>query len=168
MSTTPLPERGQIQCRYGYSLCILSLLLMAGVFGLVFNSSQTTAWPSTTGVVIAHGLGSNGIRTVLFHYWVAYKYEIDGKSFKNDCVYFCPTDAWPLFPFGVGGRVFLEKRFPVGQKIEVFYDPADPRKSVLVRGVSWSVYLMPIWLAIVGLLVSGVFCICRGRDRPSL
>lgn len=79
---------------------------------------------------------------------VTYDYEVDGENFTGNRIFLThfstshqPTMRSILAPYAEGARVV------------VFYDPADPVRSVLQPGFHW-----PTWLALAG----GFFLILFG------
>ncbi len=62
---------------------------------------------------------------------IGYTYEVDGKTLVGEGIHF--SDSSFSMPHQAE-RVLA--RFPVGSDVSVYYDPADPGRSVLVRGIS--------------------------------
>jgi hypothetical protein len=135
----------------------------AGVF-LIYrtrkNKQQADAsqsWPSAVGQVIEaevqHGTStdSEGDRNDSYTPHIRYIYQINGADYSGDKISFG-------FVIGYGSeskaRAILMK-YPVGQQVTVFYDPADPGKAVLERKAGGST--VGIILGIVFLAVA--FCI---------
>lgn len=151
----------------GLILAGLSILLLAGGFGgakmqkaafcLVFigvgvgfsiygynvlqNAKASAEWPTEKGIinvseVIKHesttGTGTKKRRTVTYNAKIHYKYSVKGKSYTSTNVTFGQSTK------GAGEIV---NHYPIGKKVNVFYNPEDPKVAVLEPGVSMASYL---------------------------
>jgi hypothetical protein len=99
---------------------------------LLDRAEESRTWPSVTGTIeqseIAQGRDSDGDRT--YRPDIVYRYEIDGRTMRSGDVYVggaastsAKSDAFQIV-----------NRYPVGQQVEVYYDPAAPGKAVLIPG----------------------------------
>ncbi len=60
---------------------------------------------------------------------IVYEYHVDGERYENSRIAFVEVrDNRP------GPAQEKARRFPVGARVEVFYDPSNPQEAVLDRG----------------------------------
>jgi hypothetical protein len=126
------------------------------------GAAASEAWPSVTGEItlsdVTHSVrqSSSGGNKWRYIPRLEYRYEIDGAEFTNDNIQFVSV-SWEFKDRFKAERV--TKPYPVGRKIDVFYDPEDPEESVLQKG---SVGGAP-WGYIIGsvMLVLGVVLVPR-------
>ena len=118
------------------------VLLLAGVGMLEAarrvrrRGRRSLAWPAAPGTVTASGVAestsqnSDGSFDTSYVPEVRYEYRVDGRVLVGNRI-------------RVGGTMSESKsraaeeiaaQYAVGSKVEVFYDPASPDYSVLVRG----------------------------------
>ncbi len=145
----------------------LSILLLAGGFGgakiqkaafcLVFigagvgfsiygyhvlqNAKASAEWPAAKGIITVSkvvksesttGTGTNKRRTVTYNAKIHFKYPVKGKSYTSNNVTFGQSTK---------GAGVIVSQYPTGKKVNVFYNPQDPKVAVLEPGVSTSSYL---------------------------
>lgn len=137
----------------------LPFLIIAIVFFVLWARSrrqigQAKSWPSTTGrVVSAHmdarrSHSSEGGTTTSYYAVVLYEYMVDGKRYQCNRL----TLGTPLGTSFTGGVQKKLLQYPVGSRVEVFYDPDDPTNAALeIKAPSGNVYLF-IALVIVAIL----------------
>ncbi|MEO0996154.1 MAG: DUF3592 domain-containing protein [Pseudomonadota bacterium] len=112
------------------------IVIALGAAGLYFHGQyddQVTAvakrslsWPAVTGLITHSSLEAQ--RRARFRLAINYEYIVDDDRFQNDMV-----------RFNQGGLSTAEMErlvsaYPVGRQVEVFYNPAKPAQSVLIRG----------------------------------
>lgn len=93
---------------------------------------------SSGGSVSTGGRGHQGTSSQTSVYYtyepaVKYHYIVDGKKYVGDRINFTQTDAYKH----AQGRRRAEnilQNYPVGKKLKVYYDPKEPKESVLVAG----------------------------------
>lgn len=90
---------------------------------------------------------------------VRYAFEARGRTWESDQV---SVDAPPgdASPDAAEARRAVE-RHPAGSAVDVWFDPADPRRSVLVPGAAPG----PVYLAValgLALLAVGLLALARG------
>ena len=142
-------------------LMIFGILLigLGGYFITVALASKS--WDQVEGKIINTRIpaslsnsGSTTQRHLVYRVEVTYKYEFDGKNFKNS-----------RFSTGTGNTVeggFNEKSkarewlknsdYSIGKKVTVYVNPKDPEMTVLSSGINIGT-IMPI---ILGLLFFGL------------
>lgn len=96
-------------------------------------SRASIDWPSVPGLVNRSELEfhRNNVGTgkkTNYRVEIIYEYVVDDQLYRNDVVRF---DQGEL---STESKQLLVSTYPVGRRVEVFYDPDDPGQSVLVRG----------------------------------
>ncbi len=122
----------------------LSIFLLVG-FGLMIwgaqilkNASASSDWSATQGEIIsAFVRESQDEDGVTYHADVNYSYAVDDRRYQADTVNFGQ--------YGSSSKARAEEiisRYPVGERVNVYYDPETPETAVLEPGVTWSSYLV--------------------------
>lgn len=101
---------------------------------MVDTAEASLSWPNVPGAVIESEMDQyedqeNGR---MYRAIVVYVYSLDGGEFESDRI-------WPDGNFSTSDRtVIFEtlKKYPVGQKVTVFYNPVSPAESALEPGTS--------------------------------
>jgi len=89
---------------------------------------------------------------------VRYAYEVRGRTYESERIsYGAAARADTTDPEEARRAV---ARHPVGSDVEVWFDPGDPRQSVLVRGVSSLQVALAVALGLA-LLGAGLFALAR-------
>jgi hypothetical protein len=146
------------------TLLFSGILTLGGValvlFGISFlkdaNASKT--WPVASGKVQSTRPQRNTSSrkyNPTYHYAVTYGYEVDGSSFTNDRYSLGdgPT-ASKRFQSKSEAIAAARKDYPVGQAIDIYYDPAEPNSSVIKPGVGFGT-LVPLVMGCI-FLPSGI------------
>ncbi len=71
-------------------------------------------------------------RRVTFYPRVSYRYTVDGQAYRNESI-------WPVTSTGgeaSWAKAFL-RDFPVGSRVDGWYQPEAPEQSFLIKGVPW-------------------------------
>ena len=122
---------------------ILSVFVLAGTGSLIYawiayqRGQQSLAWPSVAGSVTASSVtastssssNSDSTPTTTYYPAVTYDYSVSGQVLSSTRI-------------GVGGATSrseqaaaaIAAQYPIGKKVDVWYDPANPAYAVLVRG----------------------------------
>lgn len=89
---------------------------------------------------------------------VRYAFEAHGRTFESERI--SAGGAETIGSSDEGDARRLVERYPSGAEVDVFFDPRDPRRSVLVRGVPPArvAILVAIGVALVGI---GLFVLAR-------
>jgi len=104
------------------------------------------SWPKTTGTMLkwdyTESFGGGGSR---FHHNLSclYKYTVNGTEYTSDRITF--------FALSDGNINNISDNYRAGSPCKVFYDPADPKNSVLMRGWSSGMLVLGIVFFIVPL-----------------
>jgi hypothetical protein len=131
----------------------------AAVYSLVQIGMAVRArrWPSVEGEIASARMvrvaASDG--TDLQEY-VAYRYTVAGRPYRNDRLRFGPQVAAPSpvpqfdrEPNTPSAQAALERQYPRNQRVRVYYNPDRPEESVL--------HLAPsVWVWVI-LVTAGIF-----------
>jgi len=149
--TTPTNDEMPAAFRWIFCLGFMFIGLVFFVLGgyQLLEGLTTKDWPAAPGkiqsskVQIGSSNSHEPARTIQtgsrrrYSVDVRYQYEVDGQKFEGSRLRF--------------GKVSYKKRskaqkeknlFLPGKEVEVFYDPANPQSSVLIKGIGLS------WLAV--------------------
>ncbi|MGB2927003.1 MAG: DUF3592 domain-containing protein [Limnothrix sp.] len=144
---------------------IFSGILMFGGLALIFfgrdvlkEAKISKQWPIASGEVQSVSLKpgvSSSKNNPEYHYTISYVYEVDGQLYQGDRHSLGEgTTASEKFPNENEAIAAAQRDYPVGRKIEVYYNPQKPGVAVLKPGVNFSAYI-PFVLGFV-MLPSGV------------
>jgi hypothetical protein len=104
----------------------LGLGVLIAALWMRHMNRKAASWPGTVGKIIdsrlerdAHDAGN----TVL----ITYAYTVDERSFQSSCVSFTPKSDH------LHTKEEVVARYPVDQSVTVYFDPANPQRSVLER-----------------------------------
>jgi len=139
---------------------VIGGLLLVGGFLLAYRIGKpirdravaSVAWPTAEGRITGSRVervknGGDGKATYTAD--ITYDYALDGRTFEGDRVWFGDDySASDTSAF----RAAVD-RYPVGQAVQVHYDPAEPAESVLEPGPTWSgsaLYLIGLGLMTLG------------------
>jgi hypothetical protein len=131
----PGPKRIVARSAIIIGLFLISLLLLIYGVGSMRHNLEILGWPDVQGEVISSEVA--GSRA--FHPEIVYRYEINGREFRNTSHVNSP---------GFGGKTnrldAAEKivaKYPPATRITVYYDPNSPGRSYLRRGITYGIYL---------------------------
>ena len=115
-------------------------------FCFIFLTLRARAWPSTAGRILEAKSGF----TMSYDFKARYCYCVHGQNFESSRV----TVADWFYSCGVIAVRRFEKRFPVGRDVAVYYDPANPKRSVLYRpGFASAIFLLACGFATFAVLL---------------
>jgi hypothetical protein len=128
--------------------------LAAGVGWLRWLAKRSESWPSVPGVVrgvevVGGDSGGAHRKRPSERIRVTYAFSVDGRDHVGDRIAF--GDAlwgWTRDRAHVGWRM---SRYPAGEPVTVYYDPARPDRCTLTRGPDGAPFVP--FLAVAGLLV---------------
>ena len=158
---------------------IVAWIFAAGFmcFGIVFlalggyefwEGEQTKNWPAATGRIIESGVDSRSRtsrphgrasrRDTDYSVRIGYSYEVAGQKLEGQRLQY--------------GNESHDKRasakqqqslYPAGKEVKVFYDPTNPKSSVLVKGsgTSW----LAVGLGFMALVLGSVTMVYMARTR---
>ncbi len=138
---------------------ISALFLAVGLLTLVAGVGQWRAgraaagWPATAGQVIANETvraTQHGRSVTVFDApRIAYRYTVAGRVYESDRV---SPAALPVRAASAEGRR-RAAAYPLGAAVTVYYDPADPTRSLLERPPQTAALRNGGLLALLGLAV---------------
>lgn len=147
---------GSISALVGLPFLIIAIVFFALWIRARWQVSGARNWPSTTGRVLSSDMESRRVRSgngySTSHYAVVmYEYMVDGQRYQSNRL----TLGTPLgtsFTSGVQKKLAL---YPVGSRVQVYYDPEDPTEAVLeVKAPAGNVYLFVAILIVAILAVT--------------
>ncbi len=146
----------------------LSLFLCVGlgltIFGVlnIKTAKESESWPSEQGVILSSKISVNsGSDSTTYGADVTYRYKVKGNTYENDKV-----TASEVSTSNRGRAKKIVKRYRVGKKVAVYYDPDDPEESVLetgLTGASWFLPGMGLAFFIIPLII--LICIEKARRQ---
>lgn len=133
------------------ALCCLFLgpgFLILGLRSFI-QSAPSSRWPHTEGVVIESRVDQRQDAEDLRHYFfLRYRYQVNDTPYENNAVTFT-TNTGPARSYPIKGRyralpgtAVEPSDYPVGARVKVYYDPARPRRAVLIPGVSSAAWFL--------------------------
>ena len=146
-------------CWYSMHFVVWTTVVLAldlGVGLMTWDQVRSGGYAEAQGTVTRCELQGNGKSRELV---IEYEYEVDGRQLRNDCYQYGYD-----FPGG-SDREDVCERMPAGSRVTVYYDPANPADSVLIKGLTGFdllrlLFLMPfnilvadMWLYAVRILV---------------
>ena len=104
----------------------------------VFMALRVRSWPSAPGKILE---GKWRMSHTSPEFKGRYSYSVHGKNYESTRV----TMADWYFTAGVIAIRRFEKLFPVGREVPVYYDPANPERSVLYKPGFGSPIFLIVW-----------------------
>lgn len=104
----------------------LGLGVLAVSLWMRYLNRKAASWPGAEGKIVestlerdAHDAGSSVL--------IAYTFCVGERTFRSSCVSFtAKSDRLPA-------KEKLVAKYPVGQRVVVYFDPTNPQRSVLER-----------------------------------
>jgi len=139
------------------NLFLLGIVITIGLLFLTLNRSSEIKWifidssgyKNTDGIVVSSDLVGKGIKSGGLHFSITYSYEIDGRTYFSDRVHFGATASDSDY-----AKNYVRK-YPMGKKVHVYYDPTNPSLSVLEPEVKW--YGLLWYVVVLGALAIFLF-----------
>ncbi|MBI2122008.1 MAG: DUF3592 domain-containing protein [Candidatus Sungbacteria bacterium] len=107
---------------------------------MLMNATASQSWPAVEGVIKISEFTTNRDRDdggVTYGASIVYDYTVKGTVYSGSNVHFGQySTSDPSYGRG------LVNRYPVGEQINVYYDPNDPSISVLEPGAGWSSFMV--------------------------
>ena len=118
--------------RVGRSIfLVLGVLILLSFFRVVNDATLTyasRAWLPTTACIIA--IAKNVHKTLVNDKdGILYQYSVGGISYTNGRISYSRRSKWSANEWNQWAKPLAEK-----QNIEIYYDPANPQRSVIMRG----------------------------------
>jgi len=139
------------------------ILLLTSCFGILFivmglregrKRIASRQWPATVGAVVRsevteHTGGDVGDAPT-YTAEVEYTYVVNGVQHTADRIAF----GYDSFQWREGQAARKQRSYPVGARVNVYYNPLNPSDAVLERGSSR--YVVAMVAAGVGLVIVGI------------
>ena len=116
-----------------------ALFIAAGLLTMLAGLQQFRAgqaaggWPATSGQIVANETVRVAQRgrsvTIIDAARIAYRYSVDGRAYESERV---TPNALPARTDSAEGRR-RAAAYPLGAAVTVYYDPANPARSLLER-----------------------------------
>jgi hypothetical protein len=108
-----------------------ALVGIVGFGWFTFNNHQARSWPTVTGQVVESTVDSSRRSSGRTKYSpkVRYAYEVAGRRFENNHVWL--NDSKSFRDRGKASSIVAAYR--AGGPATIFYDPADPSRSLLIH-----------------------------------
>jgi len=145
-----------------FTRLIMYLVFFGGGLFMIVNaflqkskaSKAAESWQKTQGVVqsselsVRHRPDSDGSSSTQYYPRVVYNYQVKGTNYTNNALTFGKANT------SKKKANLAVAKYPAGASVQVYYDPADPTKSVLeteARGFVGNL-LMGVLLIVVGVV----------------
>ncbi len=149
----------------GMIFLILGLFVAGAVLAAwggyeIKGSRKSAGWPNVPGTISSSDIAKRVTRDTnrrrsrtTYYPKIAFHYQVDGHNFTSSRIAFGTGDS--------GGKMkWAQKvisKYPVGNKVTVYYDPQDPQYGVLEAGMTWrSVFLL---VGGIAFLAADFFCL---------
>jgi hypothetical protein len=156
---------------FKHKLVLLALAALIGFFVLClpryFREMGSASWPATQGVIVetnlVHAYGMKGMDGYLPG--LQYRYTVGGQAYLGTRIDFHTQDH--MYTPGYAESWLL--KYPPGRTVTVYYDPKDPRITILEPGIKseqrWIFYLGLMYLAGMSAAFVMVWYDLRRRGR---
>lgn len=144
-------------------------VLVMSVFGLwtggrlMVDAVRSNSWPRAEGRVVRSELASISEfapgAELPTRYWpeVEYAYAVDGEEFQGDAIRLDGLRRGPGMGDGREEAEAVLAQYPVGEAVDVYYDPKRPRTATLIRGATASNLFVPVFCVVLALASGGWF-----------
>jgi len=133
-----------------YSIILASVALGGigiSIWGwlILQKSRKIEQWPRTPGTIETSN-PTSAVNDLLPE--IVFSYQLDGKKYQKQFEF--PEGTHPLPEFA---KAYNDK-YPVGKKVEIFYDPDQPEIATLEPGAQgdWMILAMGVAMVIGGVL----------------
>jgi hypothetical protein len=148
---------------------VFGLLFVAAGLGVILYSagaisrgSRSTRWPVVEATVTRSEVFTrtdrshpgNQVGTTMYEYYpaVRYEYEVQGQRYRSKRIIFLRTN------YTRADAEAAVSRYPMGQRVTAYYNPANPKVAVLEPGLGPNAkhyckgYLIGVFFGLAGLL----------------
>lgn len=146
---------------FGALLIIAAGLMLAGATIIWL---ATSVWPRAEGQMTRFGIRPSVDDSGKVQMDLEYRYTVNGQAYSGNSLSPTTPDT------GVTRRLAKHKRqqFPVGQPVQVIYDPSSPERSFLESpNLLWDVLIRPISIGCLGAWMIYLFVQTRQRKVPA-
>jgi len=109
--------------------CILIFLVRGTLMALSSHD-----WPSTTGILAFGNIDEIRGQVRIHGRQLRYAYFVDDNKYISNRVYAPIPDNLITYAIHFNDRSFIDRHFKNEQRVQVFYNPANPKQSCLARG----------------------------------
>lgn len=123
------PRKGMLLIGIGLALVVCPLWIVAGL-EREDEAEASAQWPSVEGVIVESRLESRRRQDSTLSYDVpiiVYEYTVDGVQYEGDRITFLSVSSTQEAPE-------MAEQYPVGTRVNVYYDPSDPNEAILLPG----------------------------------
>lgn len=141
----------------GALFLVLGSALFVGTAWLFTLARRSRQWASTQGLIISSKVDSTfdttGSNRMSHRLILTYRYTVDGRSLTGHRVQFGDSFWSSTRSRDLAER--LGRKYPEGQEVAVYYDPARPERCTLTRNVEPKPYYSLFAIAL-GLMTAGL------------
>jgi hypothetical protein len=133
---------------------------------VVMEARSAANWPTTEGTIVVSkfdrnfNTSSSGKGKWYYDVKIKYSYTVDSLEYESKRVDFKSANYHyksEVIPSAIA------RRYPVGKKVDVYYNPDDPEKAVLKTEITFMTYIgLLIGIFLIGL---GVFLFMRSGNE---
>lgn len=143
-----------------FAITFFSLFIVLGVALIYFGLNrlmlvrQSQNWAKTSGQIISARVGFVSSKGIVYFPDIVYRYTIAGIAYEGKQV---------SFGFREGDKTSTQEKvaqYPVGSRVDVFYNPESPNESCLEPGGRTLGFSLPILAGII-VAIFGVWGLYR-------
>jgi hypothetical protein len=127
----------------------VGLVLMARGSYLSYLAWVSNTWPSVEGVIVQSKLVPDGHLGKTATAKIEFAYSVDGVEYVSDQYRFGAVGQYTT-PHAIEREL---SKYPIGTKVMVSYDPAEPQNAVIERGQAFSAIAD---FLTIGVIITGV------------
>mgnify|MGYP001046099120 CR=1 FL=1 len=146
-------------------ILIVGIIYLGALFYLLFLvrvsilAYRTTKWPTTEGEIVAskmremaHTATASPVKR--YRAFVGYTYAVKGQMFKSDAISaFERLNTQKLW--SRKNAKLISSKYPLGERVIVYYDPDRPSRAVLEPGVDTNLLLTLLVTLLIVLTFTG-------------
>ena len=121
-------------------------------------AQASASWPMTQGKIIESKIhSSRDSDGTTYKPIVRFTYQVKGQELRGNKVFFGGGGI------STGNRSYsrrITQKYPLGKRVKVFYDPSEPRQSVLEAGLRKKSFIQLTFGSLFFLMGSGVGLLC--------
>ncbi len=127
----------------GIMAIAVSVCIIFYGINMLIKGKASRSWPGCQGTVISSDIEQESKTdsyeklTVSYRAHVVYSYSVNEKSFKSNRITFETYSTRQKEK-----ALAIANKYPAGETISVYYDPADPNSAVLEKGTGHAAYFV--------------------------
>ncbi|MEO7651993.1 MAG: DUF3592 domain-containing protein, partial [Bryobacteraceae bacterium] len=128
---------------------LIGVAMLGGGVGRLWNAYASTRWPLAPGLItygrqdvstsVTKDSDREESRTPIYGTQLVYEYEVGGRKHFNNVRAFGALAG----SSDADRASSITERYPLGKKVDVAYNPADPDVAVLEPGINNEAYWLP-------------------------